>query len=261
MIKNWLDFQDRVPCPYQFMVVDCIEADELSPELRQFLLDQLVRSRIAPEYVEELAKVVGWARVAEQIAMRFSSQISVRRGDFGEALMNTVMEEHHKYEIPVFKLRFKPTAHQTLTGTDVLALKRDPQGAIVEVCYVESKLRTNANSIVAVDAAKQLKADYESRLPEILDFIAERLWNTRQEVFHAFAIYMRDRRDTTDLDTFCIGLWWEQSVWNENLLSNLNEAEINLPRLTVHAIQISDLGPLTDSLFQELGVAGIVDDD
>ena len=115
--------------------------------------------------------------------------------------------------------------------------------------------------MAAVNGYQQLRNDYESKSPDILSFIAARLHERNDPVYEAFKAYMRDRRDTTDLDTFRLSLCWEHSVWHERVLENLQEAGIDLPRLTVHVIRIPYLRQLTDEPFARIGVTVVSDDD
>jgi hypothetical protein len=209
-----------------------------------------------------MAKYLGWEQVSKQIVATIMPGLpTAKRGEFGEVLFAAILEEFHDYKIPVPKLRFKITAGQSLPATDILALKVDEISAIIEVCFVESKLRTTSDNTAAVEGYKQLQSDYESKLPDILTFIAARLHERNDALFETFASYMRDRGDVTDKDNFRLGLCWERSEWHEKVLQNLQENGVDLPRLTVHVIGIDNLRQIIDELFAELGIEEVFDDD
>jgi hypothetical protein len=115
--------------------------------------------------------------------------------------------------------------------------------------------------MVAVAGCQQLKKDYDAHLPEILRFVAARLHDTHHELFGAFGEYIRTRQDTTDLDTFRLGLFWDYAAWDERVLQNLEEHSDVVPKLVVHTIRIKNLGPISDELFVHVGVLEVSDDD
>lgn len=263
MLNTWLNWNERDPCPYsQFKVIDIEQKADLSPEVTSYLNGLLRAERFAPEYLGAMSEYLGWQRVRDLIvATQVPRTIAVKRGEFGEVLITAILEQFYGYSIPVPKLRFKITANQSLPATDVLALKIDDKGSIAEVCFVESKLRTSSDDMAAVEGHRQLQEDYESKLPDILSFISQRLYERKDSLFDAFASYLCDRRDTTDRDTFRLSLCWEHSAWREKVLENLQDDDVTLPRLTVHVIRINNLRQLTDELFAALGVTEVHDDD
>ena len=71
---------------------------------------------------------------------------------------------------------------------------------------------------------------------------------------------MRERRDTTDRDTFRLSLCWDDLAWREKVLENLQDYGVTLPKFTVHVIRINGLRQLTDELFAAFGVTEVYDD-
>lgn len=262
-LNGWLGWNKREPCPYsQFQVIDVREVHGLSQDIKTYLVDSLRVARFDLEFLKDMAKHLGWERVNEQIVAGGMPRLqTMKRGDFGEVLFASILKEFHSYKIPVPKLRFKITRHQSLPATDILALKMDGSGSVVEVCFAESKLRTSSDNMAAVEGYEQLQNNYECRLPDILKFVAARLHDRNDPLFHPFASYMQNRTDTTDKDTFRLGLCWEHSEWREKVLENLEENAVDLPRFTLHVIGINGLRQIIDELFAQLGVGEVVDDD
>jgi hypothetical protein len=262
MLSDWLNWCERNPCPYsQFQVTDIEERDAPSQDVKTYLANLLRTARFDPQFLHDMAQTLGWAGVQRMIAQGIPTVSSAKRGEFGEVLMTEILSNFHGYTIPIFKLRFKMTANQSLPSTDILALKIDATGAITEVCFVESKLRTTADAMVAVEGCRQLQQDYEAKLPDILAFVAARLYERDDPVYETFRAYMRHRRDTTEQDTFRLSLCWEHTAWRERVLENLQDAGVEVPRLTVHVMRIYHLRQLTDELFAEIGVVAVSDDD
>jgi hypothetical protein len=156
----------------------------------------------------------GWEAVGERFLQpRAGTGMRVRRGDFGEAVAAQYLKEVEQYHIPVGgKLRFKIAANQTLPGTDCIALKRD-EGRLVEVCYVESKVRTSRDLSVAVAGAGQLRQDTDAVMPEILTFIASRMNESHDPLAELIEEYIFSR--DTELDTFKLLVFHENEAWHE----------------------------------------------
>jgi hypothetical protein len=87
------------------------------------------------------------------------------------------------------------------------------------------------------------------------------LYERSDPVYEAFKAYMHHRQDTTDQDTFRLSLCWEDTAWRGRVLENLQDAGMEVPRLTVHVMRIHHLRHLTDELFAEIGVVTVSDDD
>ena len=267
MITKWLQSTERAPNPYaRFKLLDVEEPAGLSDETRDYVSNLLRDSRFAPDFLADMAGILGWDKVRDTILSGASpGAIPTKRGDFGEVIITSLLEESHGYKIPVRKLRYKVTRNQLLQGTDALAIQVNAEGKITEVCFVESKLRTATRSAagrnLAVTGCDQLKNDFDFKLPDILQFVAQRLHETKDELFKPFVEYMGTRADTTDIDTFCLGLVWERSEWEEQILQNLEDHTNVVPRLLVHAVRIHNLGPVSDDMFARMGVIEVSDDE
>jgi hypothetical protein len=267
VITTWLNSTERAPNPYsRFRLLDVEEPAGLSDEARDYVSHLLRDSRFAPEFLADMAGILGWDKVRDTILSGASPEATAtKRGDFGEVIITALLEESHGYKIPVRKLRYKVTRNQLLQGTDALAIRVNTEGRVTEVCFVESKLRTATRSAkdrnLAVTGCDQLKKDFDYKLPDILQFVAQRLHETGDELFEPFVEYMGTRADTTDIDTFCLGLVWERASWEEQILQNLEDHTNVVPRLVVHAVRIQDLGPVSDDMFARVGVIEVSDDE
>jgi hypothetical protein len=263
VLAKWL--RTEPPASALYPSFEVIEHDQMVPTseaIRNHLREILISARYDLAYLSDMAELLGWTAVrADIIARGMPTTKNARRGQFGEGLTVAILEQIFGYVIPVRKLHSMITSDQSLPATDALALKLDRQEEITEVCYVESKLRTFVDTMAAVNGYKQLERDFNSRLPAILDFIAARLHDRNDHLFKSFRSYMQDRRDTTDRDTFRLGLCWDARAWTETVLESLHQNGVDIPRLTVHAIRLNDLRVLTDTLFTELGISEVIDDE
>jgi len=148
-----------------------------------------------------------------------------------------------------------------LPGTDAIALSTDTAGEIEELCFVESKFRSTTAHGTAVQAYEQLKSDTNQRVPDMLRFVAERLHEREDALSGAVLRYMNDRSGRDERDSFRICLTWERSSWSERVLDDLQDNDVELDPLGVHAVLIDDLVSLTDELLHSVGIENIDDDD
>ena len=260
MLADWLRCAARDPSEYaSFKLVDGMEHTAPGPALHDRLAEMLRNARFNPAFLQEVASYLGWRSVADAVQTSTPIQTNGRRGVFGEALVCDLLEEFEGYLVPVKKFQFAITRGQSLPGTDALALKLSADGEISEACFVESKLRTGSSTLAAVEGYAQLKADHSKSIPDILMFVAARLWERGDPLAPVLMRYMRSRSQTPDVDTFRLGLVWEESAWTETVLRNLEDASVDVA-LGVHAVRVSGLGALTESVFAAIGITGLVDD-
>lgn len=264
MLNEWLNRAERSSSPYsEFDVTDIEPTEELSTDHETYLAKLLHDAMVDPELFGAVALDLGWDDAEKYFATAsLATRERVQRGDFGEALTGGILEQCFGYTIPVVKLRYKQSANQTQPGTDLLAFKLDSSSEIVEVCYVETKLRATLRYETAIEGYKQLLEAYQARFPTILRFIAIRLHENakRVELYRSFRSYMKERRDTTSKDNFVLSLCWDRDQWQENVLENLQDNGVELPRLTVKVIRIADLRDVSDRVFGRLGVNRVLDE-
>jgi hypothetical protein len=258
MINGWLNSSNRSVTAFPFNVVDVQEIPGAVPQAEKFA--SLLREAYwGEDYLSGLAARYGWEAVKERfLQARMDTQLRVKRGDFGEAVAVQYLTEVENYSIPVAKLRFKITSNQTLPGTDCIAVKVT-NSKLVEVCYLESKLRTTKDLSVAIAGANQLKQDADITLPEIVTFVARRLRQEHNNLagFIEEYIFSRD----TGLDSFKLMLFQERNSWDEKILENLNDEEIELRPLCVYVVKVDNLVTLSNNAFTALGVIEVRDDD
>lgn len=258
MIDEWLHPVRRNPSGFSFHVTDLQENLGAVPTHAQ-LASLMSDAYWGMDYLSDLAGRYGWEAVGQRfLQARARTQMQVRRGDFGEAVAVQYLQEVEQYHIPVPKLRFKMTANQTLPGTDCIAFKLD-NARLVEVCYVESKLRTSLDLSVAVAGANQLRQDADAATPEVLTFVAHRLREVNEPFAGLVEQYVFSREP--ELDAFKLLVFHENAVWDERILQNLADAEIELEPLEVYVARIANLAALSDAAFRALGAEGIEDDD
>src|SRR5205807_9937404 len=63
---------------------------------------------------------------------------------------------------------------------------------------------TTKNTMAALEGYRQLRADHSQRVPDMLRFVLARLNDTNDPLFEKFLDYLKDRQDTTKIETFLI---------------------------------------------------------
>lgn len=259
LLKSWLAFAIRTPNPYRhFGVIDFNESLPPSSAVKEYLRSLLTQTAFSQSFLHRVEQELGWQRLRSIVENRGPKSVKVQRGDFGEVLAVAALEQFHGYVIPVPKLRYKITADQTQPSTDALALRVN-QNRIVEVCFVESKLRTTSSPTCAVEGYTQLYRDYGKEFPDILIFTAQRLQELGHLLNDPFFEYL-SRREEKQIDSFSLHLCWEAGAWSESVLQNLEELPPQLKDLSLRVTLVKGLGQLTDDLFRSLGATTIEDD-
>lgn len=262
MLRDWLRISERNPCPYQgFSVVDVQEEQPPTADVKTHLSDLLRNARLDPGFLKTVAGILGWDEVGQWIGDAFAEGSTARRGQFGEVLSSGALNQFHGYTIPVEKLRFAVTAGQSQPGVDLVAVKCDSASNVEEVCFVESKLRTSADTGAALQAYQELRGRIEKHVPAILLFVATVLHHRGDYLFGPFLLYLRDRQHKQERDSYRLFLTYERAAWSETTLGRLEDEQGDLDPLAVHVAQISNLRALTDEVFEEIGIQTLLDDE
>ena len=255
-VADWLNPFPRASSDFSFEVTDLKETSKVPSSAE--LADLLTESYWGEDYLANLAARYGFSEVRDKfLKARVGTLLSVKRGDFGEAVTVDYLKEAEGYLVPVHKLRYKIGANQTLPGTDCIALKLS-NGALVEVLFVESKFRTSLDLSVAIAGTRQLKQDADSEIPVILPFIARRLSETSDPVTELFLSYLFGRNAVPEC--YLLMLLHEAKSWTERILENLEDEEIEIEPLHVYVAKIANLKDLSDGAFSVMG-AEVVEDD
>jgi len=258
-MERWLTPQDRSPNSYRtFTVIDYL-TKPITDDVKNYLCELLKQNRINPAFLEAAKKRLSWHKLKLVEQAKIPNQLTVQRGDFGEAVATAVLVKLHGYRVPVQKLRFAVTGNQSLPSTDVLAVKEN-SNRLTEVCFVESKLRTTTAKQAAVQGYKQLEHDQSLFVPHMIVFVAERLFEAGDPMADKLLDYLNSREDM-NLDTSSLNLFFDDSVWTDELLENLEAVPSKLPRLTTRVVRVKELAALTNELFGHLGVEHIIDEE
>ncbi|WP_344612105.1 Hachiman antiphage defense system protein HamA [Dactylosporangium salmoneum] len=142
-------------------------------ELLAYLGHELARNYVQPGALAAIFDDLGVPLVANYLRKnKFPTDVSVRHGDFGEALTGALFRRVRRWCVPVLKLRYKHRPNQAVQGCDVLAFRLRADPPVVAV--PEVKTRSAKDLGVGREAHESLESVLQ-RLDESISFVFERL--------------------------------------------------------------------------------------
>lgn len=262
MLKKWLKIEPFNPPYPELDGYTLSEVAKPTDGIKNALANLLLEEFADRPFLEALIADLGWNKTKTLYIENLKNRkITGKRGDFGEILSIEIMRSLHDYLVPISKFRYRIIPGQSLPSTDALGIKLDKKNEIVEVCYLESKLRTTNDQMAAIAGHDQLLIDYQKRLPDILIFIYRGLREQNHALFGAFRRYLRSRTNSKEADCFNLSLCWEDERWTGTPIKALVDNGIQLPRLTLHVIRIPKLRDLIDEIFTRINLAGPFEDE
>jgi hypothetical protein len=263
-LSSWLSSKYRTnqdpPVYTKFDAIEINEDKQITAKVKLYLKKLVLDALFDLELLREVVAILGWKEAERMVSQRTPKGLRLRRGDFGETITNSLLQEFFLYQIPVQKLRYRIDSDESLPGTDSMALNVQ-EGRITQACFVESKTRSTAHTTTAVDGYDQLMADFGTDFSEITDFVLCRLKEMKHELLRPFLDYMRDRK-TTSMESLRLGLVWDAAKWSETNLKNLErDRDSGNPQLVVLLIRIPNLRELIDEVYGLIGVKEILEED
>lgn len=255
MISDWLKATERKPSPSsRFRVFDIMEQKAKTEDVKKILGSTFLKHTVNISLIQKAAKNLGWEKAYKYFGQPAQpTTFNMKKGRFGEIILAIILEELFDYVIPIHKLKYAFTSDQSLPTTDLLAIKKNGDD-ILEMCFIESKVRTTKDTSALSLAYNQLMEDQTNDLPDILRFIMNHLDKQGNPLVDSFLVYCSDINSSTK-DTFRIGAVFDKNMWNEKSLHNLH-GEITDPpkRITVDIVLIDNLEDFIKDFYQSLGV-------
>lgn len=228
--------------------------DEAAESLAEMIRSSKGDMRRLRRLLERASFLPGSAR------LRPPKTVQLRHGDFGEVLTIGLIETSTHLRVPVIKLRSQVDADQSLHGTDIVgfALVEDPELRVIDLDFVEVKVRTSGRSNAknaAVEAHEQLLEDRRVMFSDVLEFIAQRLEESDPELSRAFDDYLADRDGPDGTNRIVIVI--EEDDYHQDILSNLTDRDNLCDPLAVDFVRLDGLADLireTWELVPKLGL-------
>ena len=257
MITQWLSSSPRGDNPHSFMVVDIFDTNTVDMDhLVDYLSDRLVGGLVEPERLEQILQKAGLDKLLDQLRSRVVvRKFPVLVGDFGEILLAEILKELDGYTIPIAKLRFREKRNWPMRLTDVLAIKHDGQ-QLIELCLCEVKTRTAWNKKceqVGLDAYKELENEAAQRIPEIVDFVVDKLRLMQNyDLADVIDTFLLSDDPAAFPRTCIVALLFDSDIWNETVLTNIVSAPVKLDHFSTKVVRISQLRKLIDSSYSRV---------
>lgn len=233
-----------------------------SQVMLEYLRGLFMSNIVNPSLYAEVAQKYGPKRAAEAlISPKIPTLSRMRKGRFGELLTTNILAEFYEYEVPIQKMKFLITSDESQPSTDVIAVKKQ-KDRVIEVCYLESKLRTTEITSMGKDAFLQLKNDLAKKIPDMLAFVVNQLYEKRDPFYQEMLKFMMERVPSV-AESFRIGIISEKNKWSETCLVNLGEVikEKERYKIEVDIIRISCLDQLVKDLFESFGIEADLEDE
>jgi hypothetical protein len=254
MLAKWLTLVSRNPSPHGFEVIDVIDQGIVDhDQLIDHLAVKLVEGLISTERLEEILNKAGLDKLLAVLRDRVvDRKLATLIGDFGEILVAQMIEEIDGYRIPIAKLRFREKRNWSMRLTDVFGIKCEGQ-QLSELCLCEVKTRTTWNKDceqVGVDGAVSLKNDAAQRIPEIIDFVADKLRLTHNfDLANVLDTFLLSDDPASFPRRYLLVLIFDQKIWREIVLANMAGSVDGLASFSVRVTQIPELRILIDESY------------
>ena len=245
MFEKWLRREDR-SAPSAVLAVRMLSTDAAvdADALDAWLGHELFRNYLSPEAVTALELAfddLGIPEVADHLRRHtFPNRVSVRHGDFGEALGGALFRRVRRYCVPVLKLRYKHRPDQPVQGVDLLAFRLNESPPVVAA--PEVKTRTTKRLDIGLDASKSL-ARVLNDLPSSIRFCAAYL--IRQGSFlGARVAKLLDEPFTLERH---IVLVHDDGAWDDEIINRLRPVITEQTETTV--IRVDNLADVISRAF------------
>jgi hypothetical protein len=187
--------------------------------------------------------------------------LKITRGEFGEILCTDILEKFFDYIIPFYKLRvanINPDLSEH--GIDVYGIKmKDDE--ISEISFIESKVRTNYEENILIEALDQLDNYFQDSLVDWHEFCLKQFFSTKSNYFEPFMRYLNNRLDLQHIYSFKLFLNIDKESWDDWIITNLSDSEKTLPKLEVLIIQVQKLAEFIHYIYENQCNIRICDED
>lgn len=261
-MQTWLNFRLKEPALANFSVWDIEERQDSGSRYVDILGPAVADHLMSPDLLSDITKLLPPGKRRAFIEGRTPNSTRLRRGVLGEVLAVRYLEDIGGFTVPIKKLRYRTANHDSPKATDVLAVRTDADLNIIEVAYVEAKLRTTRTDIanIPLQAHNQLQKDCSEEMPAIMLFAAQILSERESPLFVPLMKYLASREDR-GIDSHHIFLVVDEACWRDSDLAGLVEHDDILDPLDVYVVCIDTLPSKSDRVFASVGYEVIADDD
>ena len=252
VLKEWF----TAICPeiiFPFKTIEYVETNSLNNSAVEFLSTLIRENTVDEEFLKYMQKKLKWDWGKIYATFVIESQPNhdnLKKGKFGEIFHGQILEEFYNYVIPIKKLQYQFTKDQSLTGTDMIAIKIKEE-KITEICYVETKLRTSNDYSAISEAYKEIIQSKSSSMNSLLKFILKELYKTNKMLHSQLTEFISEMMHD---DKFRIGAIFEKKIWRQKYIEKLNDCMQKSDfDLTVDIVKINNLEELVNNSYKAIG--------
>lgn len=252
-MQNWLKEELRNNGNYCFEVFDISENYDVTDTIKSLIACELIRAFRNEKAIIHKFKDRPESELEEYFINKVFSPpergfpLATRIGDWGEVFAGLYLQLVKSHNIPLYKLRFKDRKDKSVRLLDLLTINVDES----EVCFNEVKTKTSRVSSsdynLAHKAYEELINSYNTSEPEIYDFIIRMLENFErfEEADRLQNLFNRNQESKKP----CILLIFNKNHWKDDLLTYLDNQQIDITSLCVSIFLVSNLRQLIDETY------------
>lgn len=222
VVSGWLKCSDEIQTPHTSISHYQIKEKHLpDSEIKSELSYAIMENHVNTALLQNALTRYSWDQVRSRlIEPSMPTSDKIRKGRFGEILTGLLLSDFLGYYVPVKKNQFAITANQSLPATDLLIVKLE-NDSVVEISFIESKLRTSNDSTAAVKAYDQLKKDEINRFMDMSLFVLKRLSDNDEQLQYDIMNYIFENEASGIIRTLGISLVYDEHAWDDNVIQNL----------------------------------------
>ena len=229
------------------LVIEDIETRTLDTDaLVSQLGHELRRNYVDPNELSTLLESLGATKLSTYIRdYKLPEDLSVRHGDFGEAIGSALLRHSKRFCLPVLKLRYKTRADKSLFGLDIVAFRFTSDPPTVLVAEVKTHTSRQKKLDLGKNAYEQLDESLtEKSLGQAISFIYARIAGAGGRGCLATRLaLLLDSQSERKLERHLL-IWHEKNVWDERVVERTVEAAKDGAAAQMSVIQVEDLATL-----------------
>ena len=203
---------------------------------------ELRRNYISPEEIAVVLEAFGADRLATHLrANKLPTKVSIRHGEFGEALAGALFRRVKRYCVPIMKLRYKQGRNQPTHLADILAFRLRVDPPVVAV--LEAKTRTTRDLAIGVEAYSQLQTTLRDGLGQAITFVAARLAERNPALATRILVLLNG---ACVIERHIV-LVYDEAAWDEKVIQRLRP--LVLEESTATIIRLARLRQLVASAY------------
>lgn len=150
--------------------------------LKNDLIGTLPSYYVDPQSIARTLARLGKDAAAQKLLTKIPEVKKIRSGDIGEVLTSDYVQEATDFTVPIRKLRWRDHRNMAMRGDDVIGIFVDEKQQTIKFLKAEAKANKALSRKVLQEARAELDLDEGFPAPHALEFVAERLRETGNQV-------------------------------------------------------------------------------